>query len=147
MERKVAVVTGGAGGIGAAVSRAFVSEGTSVTIADMDRDASAKLAKELNADNEGSALGLQVEVTDEHSVNSVVQSTIEAFGRIDFLVHCAGNNGRQSNARQDGQCLALLALFETVTDLYSDLMGGMGESQNIRRCLCFEYAGIFCYYG
>ena len=94
MERKVAVVTGGAGGIGAAVSRAFVSEGTSVTIADMDRDASAKLAKELNADNEGSALGLQVEVTDENSVISVVKQTIESFGRIDFLVHCAGNNIR-----------------------------------------------------
>ena len=94
MKRKVAVVTGGAGGIGAAVSRAFVSDGTAVTIADMDRDESMKLAKELNAESKNSALGLQVEVTDEHSVNSVVQATIEAFGRIDFLVHCAGNNIR-----------------------------------------------------
>ena len=59
MKRKVAVVTGGAGGIGAAVSRAFVSDGTAVTIADMDRDASMKLAKELNAESKNSALGLQ----------------------------------------------------------------------------------------
>ena len=89
MKEKVAIVTGGAGGIGSAVCRAFTKEGVGVAIADLDAARATDLADELVAAG-GKALGVEVEITSEESVIGAVEHTIEHFGRIDFLVHCAG---------------------------------------------------------
>lgn len=89
MKEKVAIVTGGAGGIGSAVCRAFTKEGIGVAIADLDAAGANDLADELVAAG-GEALGVEVEITSEESVIGAVEHTIEHFGRIDFLVHCAG---------------------------------------------------------
>ena len=91
MQGKVAIVTGGAGGIGSAVSRAFSREGASVAVADMDEARAGELAKSITTDG-GSALAVQVEVTSEESVDAATQRAVDHFGRVDFLVHCAGNN-------------------------------------------------------
>ena len=91
MQGKVAIVTGGAGGIGSAVSRSFAREGVGVAVADVDWARANALAGEIAAEG-GSALALQVEVTSEESVNSAARRVVEHFGRVDFLVHCAGNN-------------------------------------------------------
>ena len=58
-----------------------------------DEARAGELASAINADN-GSALAVQVEVTSEESVDSATQSAVDHFGRVDFLVHCAGNNMR-----------------------------------------------------
>jgi NAD(P)-dependent dehydrogenase (short-subunit alcohol dehydrogenase family) len=91
VQGKVAIVTGGAGGIGAAVSLAFSREGASVAVADMDGERAGQLARAITADG-GATVALQVEVTSEESVESATQKAIDHFGRVDFLVHCAGNN-------------------------------------------------------
>ena len=93
MEGKVAIVTGGAGGIGAAVSRAFAREGVGVAVADMDGDRAGETAAEVSSGG-GRAIAVEVEVTSESSVVAAVQRTVDHFGRVDFLVHCAGNNIR-----------------------------------------------------
>ena len=93
MKGKVAIVTGGAGGIGSAVSRAFTGEGAGVAVADMDGTRADELATEI-ASGGGNAIAVEVEVTAEDSVIAAVQSTVDHFGRVDFLVHCAGNNVR-----------------------------------------------------
>ena len=93
MEGKVAIVTGGAGGIGAAVSRAFAREGVGVAVADMDGDRAGETAAEVSSGG-GRAMAVEVEVTSESSVVAAVQRTVDHFGRVDFLVHCAGNNIR-----------------------------------------------------
>ena len=93
MKGKVAIVTGGAGGIGSAVSRAFSSEGVGVAVADMDGTRADELAADISSEG-GNAIGVEVEVTSEDSVIGAVQSTVDHFGRVDFLVHCAGNNIR-----------------------------------------------------
>ena len=93
MKGKVAIVTGGAGGIGSAVSRAFTGEGAGVAVADMDGTRADELASEITSGG-GNAIGVEVEVTAEDSVIAAVQSTVDHFGRVDFLVHCAGNNVR-----------------------------------------------------
>ena len=93
MKDRVAVVTGGAGGIGSAVCRAFAKEGVGVAIADMDGSRAGELANEIAATNDdasGDAIAVEVEITSEQSVISAVERTIEHFGRVDFLVHCAG---------------------------------------------------------
>ena len=93
MEGKVAIVTGGAGGIGSAVCRAFAKAGVGVAVADMDATKANETAAEVSSEG-GRAIGIEVEVTRENSVEAAVQRTVDHFGRIDFLVHCAGNNIR-----------------------------------------------------
>lgn len=89
MKDRVAVVTGGAGGIGSAVCRGFAKEGVGVSVADMAGSRANELANEIVATG-SRALAVEVEITSEQSVISAVERTIEHFGRVDFLVHCAG---------------------------------------------------------
>ena len=93
MEGKVAIVTGGAGGIGSAVCRAFASSGVGVAVADMDAAKATETATDISS-GDGTTIGIEVEVTCEDSVEAAVKTTVDHFGRIDFLVHCAGNNIR-----------------------------------------------------
>ena len=89
MKDRVAIVTGGAGGIGAAVSRAFVGEGVGVAIADMDAPRAVALADDIAVAG-GSATAIEVDITSEKAVIEAVEETVDHFGRLDFLVHCAG---------------------------------------------------------
>jgi NAD(P)-dependent dehydrogenase (short-subunit alcohol dehydrogenase family) len=91
MKGKVVIVTGGAGGIGTEVCRAFAHQGVSVVVADMDEARAEAVAAELSGEGTG-AIGVEMDVTDEGSVKTAVGSTVEYFGRVDYLVHCAGNN-------------------------------------------------------
>ena len=93
MQGKVAIVTGGAGGIGSAVSRAFADAGVGVAVADMDATRAGETANAISSRG-GRAIGIEVEVTEEDSVEATVRQTVDQFGRVDFLVHCAGNNIR-----------------------------------------------------
>ncbi len=93
MKGKVAIVTGGAGGIGSAVCRAFADAGVGVAVADMDGTRAAETADEVT-ERGGRAVGIEVQVASEPSVDTAVRRTIDHFGRVDFLVHCAGNNIR-----------------------------------------------------
>ncbi|HKQ27191.1 MAG TPA: 3-oxoacyl-ACP reductase family protein [Burkholderiales bacterium] len=90
MERlkgKVAIVTGGAMGIGKAIAKRLASDGASVVIADVQKfdQAAAELAKATGA----RTLGLQIDVSSESDTNRMAQETVKAFGRIDILVNNA----------------------------------------------------------
>ena len=82
---KVAIVTGGASGIGAAACRRFVEEGARVAIGDIDGDRAQALAKELGND----ALGVRFDAGDVTQVEHLVAKTVEKFGRLDFLFNNA----------------------------------------------------------
>jgi NAD(P)-dependent dehydrogenase (short-subunit alcohol dehydrogenase family) len=83
---KVAVVTGGASGIGEGVVRALVAKGARVAIFDLNEASGRKLAEEL-----GSAVVFAgVNVADEASVAAGVAATMQAFGAIHICVNCAG---------------------------------------------------------
>lgn len=86
LQGKVAIVTGGARGMGEATSRLFVEEGAKVVIADVLDQDGAKLADELN----GNAIFVHHDVTDEASWNNVIARAKGAFGEIDILVNNAG---------------------------------------------------------
>jgi 3-oxoacyl-[acyl-carrier protein] reductase len=83
---RAAIVTGGAAGIGAAIAKAFASEGASVVIADRDLDAATATAREIG----GAAVAMQVDVTREDEVRRVVRDTLARCRRIDILVNNAG---------------------------------------------------------
>jgi 3-hydroxybutyrate dehydrogenase len=85
---KVALITGGASGIGQAIAKRFLGAGGRVVIADLNLAGAAQAAREL-ADAK-SAIGVGMDVSNEIEVDAGVQRTIDAFGRIDILVSNAG---------------------------------------------------------
>ncbi|MBN3756560.1 glucose 1-dehydrogenase [Paraburkholderia sp. Tr-20389] len=86
---KVAIVSGGAGGCGAAASTLFAAEGARVVIIDRDGDAAEGLAARLR-DEGKSALGLQADVSRQADVQRVVSAAREKFGSADVLFNHAG---------------------------------------------------------
>jgi 3alpha(or 20beta)-hydroxysteroid dehydrogenase len=82
----VAIVTGGARGIGDAVSRLFAEQGATVVVADMLESAGQELAAQLGP----KVIFRRHDVTDESDWESLVAETAARFGRIDALVNCAG---------------------------------------------------------
>ena len=85
-EHRVALVPGGAGGIGSAVCRTLAQRGATVTVADMDLERARAVAAALPGGREHSAL--TVDVSDA----AAVAAAVAELQRIDFLVYCAGNN-------------------------------------------------------
>ena len=92
IEGKIAIVTGGAAGIGEATTRLFVSEGAKVVIADIDDEKGNALEAELNHDGEG-ARYRQFDVTQESRWIEVVGEVMDTWGRLDVVVNNAGMSG------------------------------------------------------
>lgn len=88
LNEKVAIVTGGASGIGAATVRLFAAEGARVVIGDVS-PAAAALAEELSAQG-WPVVFTPVDVTREEQVRALVESAVERFGRLDIMVANAG---------------------------------------------------------
>lgn len=81
LEGKVAIVTGGGGGIGAAVARRLTAEGASVVIADLFEESAERAAAPLG----DSALAVQFDAADPESVKAMIDRCMTHFGRIDIL--------------------------------------------------------------
>ncbi len=88
-EGKVALVTGGAGGIGKTTAMAFAQAGASVVVADRDAQAGRQVAEEIVAAG-GRAAFVQVDVTRSEEVKHMVAFAVERFGRLDVAFNNAG---------------------------------------------------------
>lgn len=86
---KVAIVTGGASGLGAGLARRFAAEGASVLIADVDTDSGEALAAELGGD----VLFVRADVSDVEQVSGLVGTAVERFGGLHVMVNNAGVSG------------------------------------------------------
>jgi NAD(P)-dependent dehydrogenase (short-subunit alcohol dehydrogenase family) len=93
-ERRVALVTGGARGIGRASALRIAEEGRDIVIADL-LDLGHEVVKEVEALGQ-KAIYIPTDVTDEGAVQSLVEQTISTFGRLDILVCCAGILGKEA---------------------------------------------------
>ncbi|MFT3998152.1 MAG: glucose 1-dehydrogenase, partial [Asticcacaulis sp.] len=89
LKDKVAMVTGGAQGIGEAIVRAFVAEGAQVVIADIDPEEGRRLSQALPG-----TVFRQLDVSDETQWIAALDSVVTDFGRLDVLVNNAGITGR-----------------------------------------------------
>jgi NAD(P)-dependent dehydrogenase (short-subunit alcohol dehydrogenase family) len=89
--RKVAFITGGAGGIGSETARRLVSEGAHVVLADLNLEGAQKVAQEIN-DQYGAnrAYALKMDVTDEEAVQSAYADVAVQYGGVDIIVNNAG---------------------------------------------------------
>jgi NAD(P)-dependent dehydrogenase (short-subunit alcohol dehydrogenase family) len=85
---KVAIITGGARGIGRACAERFLSEGAQVAIADVDADQLAKTAAELGGPDR--VLAVTTDVAQKDQVDRLVAQTVAAFGQLDVMVNNAG---------------------------------------------------------
>lgn len=85
LEGKCALITGSARGIGRAFAKRYVSEGARVAIADINLEAAEITAKKIGE----SAIAVHMDVTNQESIESAVQETIEGLGKIDILINNA----------------------------------------------------------
>jgi 2-deoxy-D-gluconate 3-dehydrogenase len=91
---RVAIVTGGNGGIGLGMARGLAAQGASIVVAARNAEKNERAVAELRALG-AKADAIRVDVADEASCNALVTATIERFGRVDILVNNAGTNVRK----------------------------------------------------
>jgi 3-oxoacyl-[acyl-carrier protein] reductase len=91
LKGRVAIVTGGARGIGFAITERLLASGAAVAIWDIDQDALAHAAQSLS--NKGKVFAAKVDVTSEHSIEPAVAQLMKDAGKIDILVNNAGITG------------------------------------------------------
>src|SRR5688500_2049954 len=89
LQDKVAIVTGGARGIGGATARRFAAEGAKVVIGDLLADDGDKTVAAITAAG-GDATFVQVDVTQEADCRRLAKTAVEQYGRLDVIVTCAG---------------------------------------------------------
>jgi len=95
LKGKVAIITGGNGGIGKGMARGLASAGSDIVIAARNDTKTAEAKQEIEREFGVRALGVQVDVREEAQINAAVSRALDAFGRIDILVNNAGTNIRK----------------------------------------------------
>ena len=91
VQDRVVIVTGGAGGIGAAACHAIAAEGGKVVVADLSAEAAQVVADEIAAGG-GTVMSIGVDVTDRPQVRAMVQAAVETFGELNVIFNNAGMN-------------------------------------------------------
>lgn len=117
MNGKVALITGGAGGIGIAVAQLFLERGANIALVDVNED-SLQQTKENLGGQEDRVLTIQADVTNEADVENYVQETVDHFGKIDVFFNNAGVSGP----------------FKNITDL---------EKETFEQILSINTTGVF----
>jgi 2-deoxy-D-gluconate 3-dehydrogenase len=89
LEGKVAIVTGGNGGLGLGMAEGLAGAGANIVVAARDAEKTKAAVSQIEAIGV-QALGVRVDVTQESDINEMVSQTMDAFGRVDILVNNAG---------------------------------------------------------
>ncbi|MFC6825231.1 SDR family NAD(P)-dependent oxidoreductase [Halopelagius fulvigenes] len=95
----VAIVTGGAAGIGRAIVKQFVESGAQVVVADVDTEGGRQTVGNVNSDH-GDAVFVETDVTNAEDVSSLMTATVEEYSSIDILVTNAGASTGDDNLHQ-----------------------------------------------
>jgi gluconate 5-dehydrogenase len=95
LDGKIAIVNGGAGGIGAAPAMGLGMQGATVVVASRNQAAIEAAAEKITAESGGEAIGIPVDVTSETSMQALADKVRERYGRIDILINAMGINIKQ----------------------------------------------------
>lgn len=113
LQGKVAVVTGGGGGIGRATALLLAARGARVTVTDVVKGAAQQVAAEIRGQG-GEAAACDADVSREEDVQRIVQSTVEAFGGVDILVNNAAAVDAGTVSRDIDVCNMEASLWDHV---------------------------------
>lgn len=86
---KVTIITGAASGIGLGIAKVFLENGAKVVLADLDQDKLTEERDKLKAQGYD-CIAIQVDVTDETAMKSMIEETVSYYGRLDILFNNAG---------------------------------------------------------
>jgi len=122
MQGKVAIVTGGASGIGAETGRVFAREGAIVTLCDVQEDLGQQVAGEIRAAG-GSAEYRHLDVTDESAWKALVAEVEARHGRVDVLCNIAGVSGRPAGMTvQTSGVMTGMSITDTTLEMWNRIM-------------------------
>ncbi len=113
LQDKVAVITGGASGLGKAAAEAFVSKGAKVFILDLNEEACVAAVEEMGSANCGYAI---TDVVCEESVNAALDKALDTFGKLHIVLNAAGIGTPAKVLDRDGNPLPL-AKFKKIVDV------------------------------
>src|SRR6201993_2761446 len=128
---KVAIVTGGASGIGAGIVEKFLAEGARVVIADVERERGEALATKLGSDGAFRS----ADVSKPEQVGALVSGAVETFGRLDVMVNNAGVSSRMHRSFLDDD----LADFQRVMSV--NVLGVMTGTRDAARQMATSGGG------
>jgi NAD(P)-dependent dehydrogenase (short-subunit alcohol dehydrogenase family) len=137
IQGNVAVVTGGAGVLCAAMCRALAEAGAKVAVLDLRREPAESLAAEIG----NGAIGVACNVLEKVSVEAAAQKVVETFGRVDILINGAGGNKPQATTNPEQSFFDLPAdAVRWVFDL--NLMGTILPSQVFGKIMATQKSGV-----
>ncbi|MBE0687285.1 MAG: SDR family oxidoreductase [Anaerolineaceae bacterium] len=140
LSQQIAVVTGGAGVLCAALCKALAEAGASVAILDLNEKAAQDLAAEIRS-NGGLASGFGCNVLDKTNIETVAEEVIAEFGQVDILINGAGGNKPQATTSQDLKFFDLPAdAFRWVFDL--NMLGTILPTQVFAKMMAEQGSGI-----
>jgi len=90
LQDRIAIVTGGAQGLGEAICQRLAREGAHIVVADLNLEVAERVAANILTQTDRRAIAIEVDVTDEVTVIAMVDRTVQEFGRLDILVSNAG---------------------------------------------------------
>lgn len=125
LDGKVAIVTGGASGIGAATVRLFVQEGAQVVIADIQDAKGQQLGQELGSNS----IYLHTDVTEEAQIKAAIDQAVKTFGRLDCMYNNAGFPGASGPIEE----ISVEGFDQTVDVLLRSVFLGMKHAAPIMK--------------
>jgi sorbitol-6-phosphate 2-dehydrogenase len=90
LQNRIALVTGGAQGLGRAICQRLAQEGCHIVVADLKEDQAIQTAQDITTNTDRRSFAIKVDVSDEAQVDAMVARTVQEFGRLDILVANAG---------------------------------------------------------
>lgn len=99
LKNKTCVITGGAGVIGLALAKGIASAGANIALLDLDKKKAIEASDEINTLKTSQAIGLAANVLQKESLIEAKNEVTKEFGKIDFLINCAGGNSPKATTK------------------------------------------------